>query len=130
MTNGKGKLLDTNAVIALQRGNINLQKLLIDVEIFLPSIVTGELYFGAYQSTQIASNIAVIDQLVKNRVILNCDSQTSKFYGQIKQSLKAKGRPIPENDIWIAAIAVQYNLILVSNDRHFAEINNFHVESW
>ncbi len=50
--------------------------------------------------------------------------------GKIKNYLRQKGLPIPENDIWIAATARQYNLTLVSRDAHFGNIENLHVESW
>ena len=57
-----------------------------------------------------------------------CDGETAKHYGVIKSQLKKKGRPIPENDIWIGAIAKQHSLILVSKDQHFKEIENISVE--
>jgi tRNA(fMet)-specific endonuclease VapC len=50
--------------------------------------------------------------------------------GEIKNQLRAKGRPIPENDIWIAAIAIQYQLILVVPDGHFHEVGGLQVEVW
>ncbi|OQY14885.1 MAG: hypothetical protein B6I32_08525 [Desulfobacterium sp. 4572_20] len=62
--------------------------------------------------------------------ILGCDLQTSREYAKIKNALREKGRPIPENDIWIAAIAVQYNLTLVSRDDHFKRIDRLHTEIW
>jgi len=55
---------------------------------------------------------------------------TAKLYGEIKNRLKVKGRPIPENDIWIAALAQQYSLTLASNDGHFSEIENLQAEMW
>ncbi|RLB16513.1 MAG: VapC toxin family PIN domain ribonuclease, partial [Deltaproteobacteria bacterium] len=54
----------------------------------------------------------------------------SREYAKIKNALREKGRPIPENDIWIAAIAVQYNLTLVSRDDHFKRIDGLHTEIW
>ena len=52
------------------------------------------------------------------------------IYGQIKNALKMKGRPLPENDVWIAAIARQHKLPLVTQDAHFSHIDNLHIESW
>ena len=62
--------------------------------------------------------------------MLNTDRETASIYGIIKASLKKKGRPIPENDIWIATIAQQYQLILITRDKHFNEINSLEIENW
>ena len=58
------------------------------------------------------------------------DAETARQYGEIKESLRAKGRPIPENDIWIAAIAFQYQLSLVTRDQHFSEIKGLAIKTW
>lgn len=126
-----GKLLDTNAVIALQNGDTAFLKLIEDnPEILLPAPVVAELYYGAYNSSKVDENIKVIERLVSENTILNCDADTGKLWGQIRRQLKVKGRPIPENDIWIAAIALQYNLILITNDEHFSEVKNLKTETW
>jgi tRNA(fMet)-specific endonuclease VapC len=59
-----------------------------------------------------------------------CDVRTAKYYGQIKSQLKAKGSPIPENDIWIAALAMQYKLWVVTHDKHFNQIEGIHIIDW
>jgi len=51
-------------------------------------------------------------------------------YGQIKSQLKSKGRPLPENDIWIAAIASQHSLKIITRDKHFNEIDSVSLEEW
>ena len=128
--NGK-LLLDTNIVIALfKNDNLVIQKLAEAKETFISNITIGELYFDAYKSNKVESNIKQIDSFVASSVILNCDSTTAKYYGQIKHKLKVKGKPIPENDIWIAAIAMQYNLILVSRDKHLREIDDLSLHKW
>lgn len=99
-------------------------------ETFVPSVVIGELYFGAYKSSRVAFNAARIEEFSAGNTILPCDADTGKWYGQIKQELKLKGSPIPENDIWIAAVARQYDLTLVTRDDHFQRIPNFQTESW
>ena len=128
MTNGK--LVDTNFIVALNNGEATAQQLAAQYVMYVPSIVIGELYFGAYKSTRVASNIANIDQWAKSDTILNCDVETAKIYGQIKNQLKIKGKPIPENDIWIAAIAVQYNLMLVTRDQQFKHVDQLQLEGW
>ncbi len=97
---------------------------------FVPSIVVGELYYGAYNSNKINENLIKINEFIEVVSILSCDDETAKYYGQLKKLLKDIGRPIPENDIWIGALALQYNLILVSRDKHFSSINNIDHVIW
>ena len=86
---------------------------------------------NVYQTlTRIKENLARIDEFVLNSTMLACDIDTAKKYGDIKNQLKEKGQPLPENDIWIAAVAQQYNLILITRDTHFQIIENLKVESW
>lgn len=124
-------LLDTNIVIALFAEDAVVQQHLIETnEVFVPSIVIGELYYGAHRSTRVAENLARIDEFVASSTVLSCDTETAQQYGDIKNKLRAKGRPIPENDIWIAAIAMQYQLTLVARDGHFHEVDGLRVEEW
>ena len=62
--------------------------------------------------------------------MLPCDLGTAAAYGQIKDELRLKGRPIPENDVWIAAVARQHGLILASRDDHFRSVDGLAVEAW
>lgn len=124
-------LLDTNIVIALfAREAPVLQGLTKAEGVFIPSIVIGELYYGAYRSGQRDVNLARITQFVVDSVVLNCDVETAHHYGVIKDTLHRRGRPVPENDLWIAALARQHQLTLVTRDAHFTHIPNLAVESW
>jgi len=69
-------------------------------------------------------------ELVKVSDVLTCDAQTARLYGDVKNGLREKGRPIPENDVWIATIALQHGLVLVSRDGHFDEIDHLLREVW
>jgi tRNA(fMet)-specific endonuclease VapC len=71
-----------------------------------------------------------VEELAEETTVLSCDAGTAAQYGEIKNQLRAKGRPLPENDIWIAAIAIQHGLTLVSRDRHFEEIEALPHEVW
>jgi tRNA(fMet)-specific endonuclease VapC len=62
--------------------------------------------------------------------VLACDAETAQHYGRIRNVLLAKGRPIPENDIWIAASARQHGLTLVTRDGHFGSVEDLIVERW
>ena len=106
ITNGK-YLLDTNIIIALFADEANIKAHLAKAEeVFIPSIAVGELYYGANKSQRVKENLAKIEDFVLDNVILSCDSQTSRYYGEVKNSLRIKGRPLPENDIWIAAMTI------------------------
>ena len=62
--------------------------------------------------------------------MLACDASTARFYGEIKNRLRAQARPIPENDVWIAAIALQHGLVLATRDEHFAAVDGLACERW
>jgi len=128
---GNRYLLDTNAIIALQREDEDLKKRLSDADdVFVPVIAVGELYFGAYKSTKVEDNLKAVASFVSDRTVLTTDSNTADIYGQVKQALRDKGRPIPENDIWIAALALQYELNLVTLDSHFREVQKLKTQDW
>ncbi|MCK5387503.1 MAG: type II toxin-antitoxin system VapC family toxin [Gammaproteobacteria bacterium] len=128
--NGK-LLLDTNIMIAIFAGDAEVKTSLANAnEVFVPSVALGELYYGAHKSSRVEANISRINEFAASSSVLTCDTETSKEYGKIKNSLRIKGRPIPENDIWIAAIAKQYELILISRDEHFEEIDELSVIAW
>lgn len=124
-------LLDTNIVIAIfAKDSGVVDHLAQATEVFVPSIVLGELFYGARKSTQAQANIARIEEFAGDTVVLACDAATGREYGRIKNDLRIKGRPIPENDIWIAAIALQHGLTVVSRDDHFDEVSNLTVTTW
>ena len=97
---------------------------------FLSSVVLGELYYGARKSAKATENVARVDAFAASNVVLACDVDTSRQYGIIKDSLRAKGKLIPENDIWIAATAVQHGLILATRDAHFNEVDGLSIANW
>jgi tRNA(fMet)-specific endonuclease VapC len=124
-------LLDTNIVIALFAGEKPVLDYLSNAnEIYIPSIVVGELYYGAHKSGQASNNLHRIEDFVASNTILACDAVTAFHYGNIKDQLRQKGKPIPENDIWIAALSVQFDLTLVSRDDHFKQVQDLPVERW
>lgn len=124
-------LFDTNIVIGLFASDpAILGRLSRTDHIFIPSIVLGELYFGAYKSACFDQNVRRIEELIQASAILACDAITAAHYGKIKKTLRERGRPLPENDIWIAALAKQHNLTVVSRDQHFKEIEALSFEAW
>lgn len=124
-------LLDTNIVIALIAEEAAVcQALAAAEEVFVPSIVLGELYYGARKSGHPEANLAKIEEFAGANSILACDAATARHYGLIKAILRRKGRPIPENDIWIASLAQQFELTLITRDEHFDEVEKLSVEKW
>jgi tRNA(fMet)-specific endonuclease VapC len=124
-------LLDMNIVIAIFAAEpAVLQRVATVDEVFVPAIALGELYYGARKSARSEANINHIDEFAAAMAILGCDGATARHYGRIKDDLRAKGRPIPENDIWIAAVAMQHGLTVVSRDGHFANVAGLPVEVW
>ena len=128
--NGK-YLLDTNILIALFAHDAEVQTQLGQAsEVLIPSIVFGELYYGARKSGRAEANVQRIDELLAISAVLACDAETAQSYAIVKNDLRLKGKPIPENDIWIAALALQHDLILVTRDAHFQEVQDLVIENW
>ncbi len=125
------RLLDTNIVVRLLQGDANIQRRLApEVELVVSAIVMGELYFGAAKSARAGENLRRINRFLSKSVVLECGLETAYHYGIIRNELRLKGRPIPDNDVWIAATARQYGLTVVSGDRHFAEVDGLSCEQW
>jgi len=132
--NQNGKyLLDTNILIALLENEIVIQvqdRSQNATVVSLPAPAIGELYYGARKSSNTTENLTKINRLTKRFPLLLCDLETAQWYGIIKNQLQSKGRPIPNNDIWIAAIAIQHGLTLVTRDAHFTEVESLQTERW
>lgn len=124
-------LLDTNIAIAvLEREEGIEERLATASETFLPGVVVGELYFGAWKSARVSENLARVEEFVSDQAVLLSDLPVAREYGAIKAELRQKGRPIPENDIWVAATARHHGLVLISRDRHFEEVEDLRVQVW
>ena len=132
MTPASGKfLLDTNIIIALLGGDAAVLSKLDQVsEVFVPAVALGELFFGAAKSGRPADNAATVERFAVGRTIIACDLDVAREYGQLKRRLKEKGRPIPENDVWIAAAAKRHGMVLVTRDGHFGDVDDLQTTDW
>ena len=92
-------------------------------EIFTSVVVIGELLYGALHSANSEANLRVVADFASSITALPTDRRTAEAYARMKQGLRAKGRPIPDNDLWVAAVAVQHGLSLVARDTHFDHID-------
>jgi len=127
---GKSYLIDTNIIIDFFGNDDGLNVKLSTEQIVIPSVVIGELYFGAYASSKEGIHLQQIKEFIANYELVHIDENTARYYGQIKAQLKRSGTPIPENDVWIAALSMQHDLIVATRDRHFDKTKDIQVVYW
>jgi tRNA(fMet)-specific endonuclease VapC len=124
-------LLDTNAAIALVKGESGIREFVRrSAEIFVPVIAVGELYFGAEKSGRPSANRVYIQEFIQARTVLPCDVQVAREYGRVRAALRRQGTPIPDNDTWIAAIALHHRLTVVTRDKHFKYVPELSAMFW
>jgi tRNA(fMet)-specific endonuclease VapC len=123
--------LDTNVAIAVLEGEDTVVERWSTVETaLLPAPVLGELLFGAHKSARPAENEGRVLHLADAMVSAPCDQAVCAEYGRLKGALMRAGRPIPENDLWIAACSVALDATLVTKDAHFAVVPGLRREEW
>lgn len=112
-------ILDTNALSAWAEGRTGIMAPLRSAErLVVPSVVLGEYYFGIRQSRHRKRYEEWLAQYLPLTEIAAVTSATADVYADIRLDLKRLGTPIPPNDVWIAAVARQHLLPVLSNDRH------------
>jgi len=118
-------MMDTSAYVAFLRGNPGVKEVVQQAdEIIFNPIVLGELKAGLLIGRNEKRNRAILkDFLSSPRVnIAEIDAETSDRYAVIVQSLRLKGTPIPTNDLWIAASAMQHGSMVLTTDKHYLEV--------
>jgi tRNA(fMet)-specific endonuclease VapC len=124
-------LLDTNVAIRVLNQEVDLEaRRKSGLEAFLCLTVVGELFFGAERSGRPEVNRERVERLVDICPVVPHDLETTRRYGALKAALRRKGRPLPENDVWIAASALQHSLTLATRDSHFEVVEGLRTESW
>ena len=119
-------LLDSNAYSAFMRGNDEVRSLIqVAEEVLLSAIVVGEQLFGFRQGTHYERNLAELRSFLERPYVsfVPVGPVTADRYSRVMVALKAKGRPIPTNDVWIAAHALETGADLVSADGHFEHVD-------
>lgn len=117
--------LDTNRYVDLCKGVDETLEILEQAEeVLLPFAVVGELRAGFAHGRHQADNERVLRRfLLKDGVrMLFADDQTTHHYASVFRQLRKQGTPIPTNDMWIAALVLQHNLVLHARDRHFEHL--------
>lgn len=119
-------MIDTNYYVAFKRKQEPALTQLRQAEYLgVSTVVLGELLAGFHCGSREAENRRELDQFLDSpRVeILGIDEETAEFYAGIYRALRERGRPIPSNDLWIAATSLQHGLALATLDEHFRTID-------
>jgi predicted nucleic acid-binding protein len=125
-------ILDTNAYAAFKQGHSEVIKILQHADIIgICTIVLGELLAGFEIGTKSRKNLEELNQFLSSgRInIFPIDEATPTFYARIYATLRRKGKPIPTNDIWIAATTLQQGCKICTFDGHFKAIDNLVVST-
>lgn len=125
-------LLDTTIVVdhLRKKDSSIVQRFKEAGTLYLPLTGLGELLYGAYNAAFEAKGIRQIEEFLKICAVLGPDERTAHLYGRIKADLARKGKPIPQNDIWIAAIALEHDLPLATRDPHFSLVSGLTTLRW
>ena len=124
-------ILDTNALSALADGDEKLADRLDEDPLpAVPVIVLGEYRYGIRDSRHRAAYESWLNENLPGFAVLSIDAATAVTYAELRHELKALGKPIPENDIWIAALARQHRLPVLSRDQHFSFVPKLQHLDW
>lgn len=118
-------LLDTSALVPFSRGEEGVERQLQDATtLLLPLVVVGEFLAGVQGRPDRRSRDALgwFEGLLEDALLVTPTAGTCRVYADLDQRLRAAGRPIPQNDVWVAATAVELGLPLLTRDAHFAGI--------
>ena len=117
--------LDTNRLTDLFRGDAALaERLGLCDEVWIPLVVLAEIKAGFLGGTERHRNEILLRKLLSKTTVgvLLPDRETAEHYARLFVQLKRAGTPVPDNDLWIAALALQHDLLLITRDKHFKNI--------
>jgi tRNA(fMet)-specific endonuclease VapC len=123
-------LIDTNAVSDLMSSVATVTQLVQEASIYIPVIVLGELYFAYENGSRKQENYERFALLSNHWKTLGVNESTAQTYARIQLQLHRKGQMIPLNDLWIAALALEHGLPLLTRDAHFKNIDGLKVVTW
>lgn len=129
-------LLDTSLIVDLLAGDHTVAEKLEGTRPAVSAITAGELEVGLRLISRALKVRQRTQAFLARCTLLPVEPATGEAYATIKLMLRRKGQPIPENDVWIAAVALQHDLLLVTRDRthfepeHFRDIQRLHIELW
>jgi tRNA(fMet)-specific endonuclease VapC len=117
--------LDTNRITDLFRGDLELaEQLGTAEEVWIPLFVLGEIKAGFQGGTQQRHNEGLLNRLLAKPTVgvLLPSRETAEHYARIFVQLRRAGTPVPDNDLWIAALVLEHDLALITRDPHFERI--------
>lgn len=124
-------ILDTNALTAFVDGESEILQFVEKAQFLaLPVIVLGEYRYGISRSSRKAEYEDWLENELSSFRVLEVSEITTRHYAKIRLHLKEVGTPIPENDVWIAALAAQFETPILSKDKHFSRIKGISVRAW
>lgn len=124
-------ILDTNALSAFVDGEVMVGEVLRrHARAAIPVIVLGEFRYGIAASRHRVLYEAWLNEHLREFDVLSVTEETATTYAELRIALKRVGRPIPANDAWIAALALQHRMPLLSRDTHFDAVADLQRESW
>jgi tRNA(fMet)-specific endonuclease VapC len=116
--------LDTNIASRYLKNDPAVTKLLSNPSvIYLPVPVIAELLYGAENSARSSDNLKACNELIHLCEALNITRKTAVVYSKTKLALKKAGRPIPDNDLWIASVCIEHGMPLVTSDVPFSYVD-------
>ncbi len=127
-------LLDTDTIIYILKGQeaavLNLREHLND-PLNICAVSLMELYYGAYKSRKVESNLAKVRALEKRIEVLPVGEETAGVFGLTKANLERAGTPLDDFDLCVAACALTHNLVLATNNiRHFRRVEGLRLTNW
>ena len=124
-------ILDTNALSAFVGGDAGVGRVLrLQARVAIPVVVLGEFRYGVAQSPHRAAYEGWLDSNLENFELLPITEATASAYAALRVMLERSGRPIPANDAWIAALALQHGLPVLSRDGHFDAVRGIDRVQW
>jgi tRNA(fMet)-specific endonuclease VapC len=124
-------LLDTTVAVAHLRGIAAVSQRLGETQTrYLPTVALGELYYGVCRSARPEENRQRLEHWLRVTVPMVVSPAIAQRYGTLKDQLARAGTPIPENDLWIAATALEHGLPLATRDEHFKRVPGLAVLDW
>ena len=123
--------LDTSVAIRFLNGDTAITTRVFAIpEIILPMVVVGELLFGAENSARPLQNLPRYLEFISACIVMPLGRETAATYARTRLALKRQGRPIPMNDVWIAAQCLEHGWVLVTDDTDFDYVDGLMLEHW
>ena len=126
-----GLILDTNALAAAADGNTDVAARMAATDrVAIPVIVLGEYRFGILQSKRQDEYERWLADTISTTPVFEISESTTRHYAAIRLELKRSGKPIPSNDLWIAALCREHGFDLLSRDVHFDSVRGIRRMTW